>query len=552
MLRSTFLGYKTAGSALRVNQNALNVVGQNISNVNTNGYTRQSLDINSVSFSSSNIKFSSGGVIIGQGVGANSITQYRDDFLDLRYRAESAKVGCENIKLEALNDLEYVFDEISTEGLDAQFLDLIEQFQSLTSSPSDPVIEGVVRTSASMLCQMLNDYSEQINTIENQQLTYLKDGAIEKTNQLLENISVINKQIKENNISGNDALELNDERNMLIDELSSYLNIEVKKNPISIGGDRSVDLLSVNLIGPNGVKIKIVNDEKFAELAVSDKTITYDQTSIVLNKSIDMSTDANGDFLYGNGKNLTNLIDKGQLGGYLSFLNGKGDFADTTENTSKGIMYYENMLNTLANKLAEEMNKANQYLAKDASNNYILDANGDYTFSDRPFFEASGADKGAKITAENIKISDAWANASSSYITNTKKSNISGDNSGATDNILKMISLFQSGSGTMEFKFDKNTADVSDDKTLFKGTMQEFFSFSSTRLSLEIEDVKNSHDTYSQTQYEIDYQRNSMSSVDLDEEGVSLLTFQKAYNAAAKLMTTLDEMLDTLINRMGA
>jgi flagellar hook-associated protein 1 FlgK len=67
---------------------------------------------------------------------------------------------------------------------------------------------------------------------------------------------------------------------------------------------------------------------------------------------------------------------------------------------------------------------------------------------------------------------------------------------------------------------------------------------------LEIEDVKNSYDTYSQTQYEIDYQRNSLSSVDLDEEGVNLLTYQKAYSAAAKLMTTLDEMLDTLINRM--
>lgn len=548
MLRSTFLGYKTASSALKVNQNALDVVGQNISNVNTNGYTRQSLDINSVSFSSSNIKFSMGGVIIGQGVGADSITQYRDGFLDLRYRAESAKVGSENIQLEALNDLEYVFDEISTEGLDAQFLDLIEQLQSLTSSPSDPVIEGVVRTSASMLCQMFNDYSEQINTIENQQLTYLKDGAIEKTNQLLENISVINKQIKENNISGNDALELNDERNMLIDELSSYLNIEVVKNPIAVGGGRSVDLLSVNLIGPNGVRIKIVNDEKFAELAVSNKTSTNDQTGIVLNKSIDMTTDADGNPLYADGKDLTGLIDKGQLGGYLNFLNGKGDFAVGTENTSKGILYYENMLNTLANKFAEVMNEANKFLSVDANKKPLM-ADGitiatdpkDYVYKDKPLFESRD---GGQISAENIKISDAWSDASSSYITNTKKPNISGDNSGATDNILKMISLFQSGSGTLDFKANGNT--------IFKGTMQEFFSFTSTRLSLEIEDVKNSYDTYSQTQYEIDYQRSSMSSVDLDEEGISLLTFQKAYNAAAKLMTTLDEMLDTLINRMGA
>ncbi len=537
MLRSTFLGYKTASSALRVNQNALDIVGQNISNVNTNGYTRQSLDINSVSFSNSNIKFGTDGVVIGQGVRASGITQYRDAFLDLRYRTESAKVGSENVQLEALNDLEYVFDEISTEGLDAQFSDLIEQLQSLTSSPSDPVIEGVVRTSASMLCQMLNDYAKQINTIESQQLTYLKDGAMEKTNQLLENISVLNKQIKENNISGNDALELNDERNMLIDELSSYISIDIKLTPQPIGGGRSVDLLSINL---SGTGIKLVDDDEFASLSVT--TGNNYGVGINLEKSID-STAVNSD--------LTDVIKIGQLGGYLSFLNGNGEFDLTGKFDNKGVLYYENMLNTLANKFAEEMNEANKYLSKDGTGNYILDVDGNYTYSDRPLFEPRSTDKTVKITAENIKISDAWANASSSYITNTKMPNVAGDDSGATDNILKMISLFQSGSGTMEFKFDKNTTDVNDDKVLFKGTMQEFFSFTSTRLSLEIEDVKNSYDTYAQTQYEIDYQRNSMSSVDLDEEGVNLLTYQKSYNAAARLMTTLDEMLDTLINRMG-
>jgi flagellar hook-associated protein 1 FlgK len=45
--------------------------------------------------------------------------------------------------------------------------------------------------------------------------------------------------------------------------------------------------------------------------------------------------------------------------------------------------------------------------------------------------------------------------------------------------------------------------------------------------------------------------REGMSSVSLDEEGVNLLRYQKSYNAAARLMTTLDEALEILINRMG-
>lgn len=80
MLRPTFIGYKTATGALKVNQYALDVVGQNISNVNTSGYTRQRLDINSVSLNAINMKFGTSGIIIGQGVEAKGVSQIRDPF----------------------------------------------------------------------------------------------------------------------------------------------------------------------------------------------------------------------------------------------------------------------------------------------------------------------------------------------------------------------------------------------------------------------------------------------------------------------------------------
>ena len=150
------------------------------------------------------------------------------------------------------------------------------------------------------------------------------------------------------------------------------------------------------------------------------------------------------------------------------------------------------------------------------------------------------------ITASNIKISDAWADASGSYITNTKtvEDATTGDLSGATDNILSMISLFQKD---MTYTTDGTTTG----KGLFTGKMQEFLSHTTTNLSLQVANVKNSYDIYSEAQFQIDYSRSSIGSVDLDEEGVNLLTYSKSYNAAARLMTTLDDMLDTLINRMG-
>ena len=546
MLRSTFLGFKTANSALRVNQNLLDVVGQNMSNVNTKGYTRQRLDINTVSFSTNNLKYGANGVIIGQGVAAAGISQYRDSFLDLRYRTEAAKSGTESVQLDALSDLESVFDEISMDGLDAQFSDLVSQLQSLTSSPSDPVIEGVVRTSASMLCQMFNDYSERINTVKEQQTSYLKDGAIVEVNQLMKNIAGLNKQIKEDNISGNPALELNDERNMLIDELSSYLDVEVNLTPLSIGGGRTIDELSIKLKG-NGMKL--VNDDEFAELEVVKVIVETVEKGVKINlkKSIDDTT------LFPTGKDLTQSIDKGQIAGYINFLNGKGEFATSGSTDVKGVQYYESMLDTLASKFADLMNEANKNLKVDIDGN-PLKADGtkaalptEYVYQDRPLFEPR---TGTGITARNIKISNDWSDASGSYITNTKVPSAAGDVTGATENILKMISLFQD---SHDFKTPETTdgTTTTAGKPLFTGTMQEFFSYSATNLSLQVADAQNSYDTYSGTQYQIDYSRRSMSSVDLDEEGVNLLTYSKSYNAAARLMTTLDEMLDTLINRMA-
>lgn len=529
MLRPTFIGYKTATSALNVNQSMLDVVGQNISNINTEGYTRQRLDINSVAFGSSNVKYGMTGVVIGQGVKANGTSQFRDEFLDLRYRIEAAKSGSQQVQSEALSDLENIMDEISTDKLNDQFSDLLEQLQELTKSPSDPVVEGVVRTSAEMLTQMLNDYSQRIDTVRDNQMDYLNDGAIVEVNQLLDNIAKLNQQIKEDNISGNPALELNDQRNLLIDELSGYLDIDVVVTTKPIGGGREIDLLSIELKGSDdgsGEAIKLVDNDKCAKLSARGET-----KAIIDIKKIDGTTI----------ENINSEIKEGKIDGYLKFINGSGDFG-TTAYDNKGVIYYQKMLDTLASKFAEVMNKTNIQKYDEAGNEIN---------KEKPLFTARGtspeSDDPADITAGNIKISDAWAKSIESYITNTNEKPTGNDNTGATDNIVKMISEFSS-----EETFKTiNNPDPLVGKELFEGTFQEFLTYTITRLNLQTDDVQTSYDTYSETQYQLDYARSSMSSVDLNEEGVNLLQYSKSYNAAARLMTTLDEMLDTLINRMG-
>lgn len=517
MLRPTFLGFRTATSGLRINQSIMDIVGQNMSNINTKGYTRQRLDVTSLGYNTNSIKFGPAGVVIGQGVHANGTSQYRDAFLDLRYRVQAAKSGSEQVQLEALGDLEKIMDEINNDKINEQFSDLVEQLRNLTEHPSDPVMEGVVRTSAQMLTQMFNNYSNQIDTVRDQQYDYLKDGAVVKVNQLMENIAELNKQIRDDNISGNPALELNDQRNLLIDELADYMDIEVVTKQVDIGAGKKIDELSIVLRGQKGADgkdIKLVDNDKFGKLDINEKL--RNDNKVVLQFK-DTEENLNPTF--------NSKINGGQIEGYLKFLNGKGDFAEPSPGTfqdEKGILYYRSMLDTLASTFADAMNNAN------------VDAKGE-----KPLFDARGG--GNVITAGNIKITQEWLDSTDSYLVNTTSTPPpDGDNKGATDNILRMIDLFNK-----DYEFGPSSAPI------FKGKLQEFLTHTITELNLHKADTQTSYDTYAEGQFQIDYARSSMSSVDLNEEGVNLLQYSKSYNASARLMTVLDEMLDTLINKMA-
>ena len=536
MLRPTFLGFRTATSGLKVNQSVMDVIGQNISNINTKGYTRQRLDTTSLAFNTSSIKFGPTGVVIGQGVNANGTSQFRDPFLDLRYRTQAAKAGSEQVQTEALGDLEKIMDEINNDKINEQFSHLVEQLRNLTSNPSDPVMEGVVRTSAQMLTQMFNNYSNQIDTVRDQQLNYLEDGAIVRVNQLMENISKLNKQIRDDNLSGNPALELNDQRNLLIDELADYMDIEVVTTPLPIGAGKTIDELSIVLRGQtdaDGKSIKLVDNDQFGKFDIDKVNSTDDKVMLKFTK-IDGTTDS--DF--------NSKIKGGQIEGYLKILNGKGDFATGTDNfeKSQGVLYYRSMLDTLASTFANEMNKLNiskeisDIPALDADGNQVKDAEGNLMY-EHPLFWSDEAE----ITAGSIKISQAWLKSTGSYLINKNTPSEGNDDTGATDNILKMIDLFNKDH---EFKTPGGV-------DIFKGKIQEFLAHTITRLNLQKADTQTSYDAYAEGQFQLDYARSSMSSVDMNEEGVNLLQYSKSYNASARLMTVLDEMLDTLINRMA-
>ncbi len=94
MVRATFAGFTTALTSLQANQARLNIVGQNLSNMNTEGYTRQQLDTSSLNYTNpTNFYMYSNDVNIGFGVALTGTSQLRDQILDVQYRTQNSKVG---------------------------------------------------------------------------------------------------------------------------------------------------------------------------------------------------------------------------------------------------------------------------------------------------------------------------------------------------------------------------------------------------------------------------------------------------------------------------
>ena len=148
---------------------ATGTVGNNISNMNTEGYTRQKTVLESQTLSGFHSRYDQNLISTGNGVAATTTVQVRDTFLDARYRAEHADTGRYESISSGLADIENVLDEISTKGMQNQFDDFVNQLQNLSQYPTSKDIALVVRTSAQQMSQMLNVYATQLQQVRDQQ-----------------------------------------------------------------------------------------------------------------------------------------------------------------------------------------------------------------------------------------------------------------------------------------------------------------------------------------------------------------------------------------------
>ena len=287
----TFDAFTAARLGIYAAQHGLRVTGNNVSNINTAGYTRQRLDQVSFKAGAYDRYRSQLDNHVGSGALVMNINQVRDPYLDVRYRNVSADVGYHDTMLDGLNHIQSILDEVGKgedagdnekgDGLlHAQIQDLRDKLLAFSKEPTVSN-NNLVRTSASILCGMFNDYARKLDTLYQETVEDF-NSQVTEINECLTNIRDLNREIRDCEIYGDNALELRDERNRQIDTLSHYLHIKVIYTEEDVGCGQKVEKLSIYLDDENPDP-KMRTDDSMLIDGVFGSQLTVPEERVVLN-----------------------------------------------------------------------------------------------------------------------------------------------------------------------------------------------------------------------------------------------------------------------------
>lgn len=507
---STFSGLETARRALSTQQAALYTTSHNIANANTEGYTRQRVNFEQVSTLSVSRYTEGVKSDIGSGVQAGSIERIRDRFLDVQYRNESSKVGYYEQRAEAMAQMETIMNEPSKEGLAYTMSQFSDALQDLSTNPEDSGSRSVVSQRGQAVADTFSYLStslEQVRGDLNSQI----DVTETEFNSIVTQINNLNEQIGSVEPHGHVPNDLYDERDRLIDSLSAIANISVSYEKSS--GQPSEIAMGKATVTLNGVG--------------QDVTLVDGNTYQVNHMEVNTNDDNNVEsFTFSNPKDATaasvtvNASDYASTGELKGLMEMNGYLDAGGEATG----YYNEMLSDLdkmAVAFVAEFNRVHQN-----GSNLTDDATGDfYTI-----------DPDATRPASTMAVSE-------DIINDPKKiaASLSGP-SGDGENAIELSNVFSK----LQADYEEPDEGLGN-----KTSIKSFYESMIGQMGVVTQEANRMVSNAGVLQQQVQENRSSVSAVSLDEEMTNMIKFQHAYNAAARSMTVVDEMLDRIINNMG-
>lgn len=558
------LGRVTSG--LKAAQTGLQITGHNIANVNTKGYTRQQA-----------LQHDSGYITVGQnggrlqqvgmGVSITEIRQIRDEFADKRFRTENSVLNFYMAKQSATLEIESILDEPHGASISGMLEDFWKQAQKLSTNPSGVEerlafiqTADVLMKRANQIMGGLNDYQQSVNT-------QVKD-VIKEINNMIYSIRDLNDKIAKAELNGDRANDLRDQRNLVLDGLSKYMDIHYSEDK---DGRVNVKTEGRNLIdGPFVIELEakvLSNGSGFVVPVWSDSGKEIYKFDTVISSSTDDDTGYLKGLLIARGEM---AADSNTSWDNIAFNNKES--VDKLGN-SYVIPKLQKQLSELVGEIAHVVNDTlsgtgignhkgamgiPMFVPKNSTDGTKLpvqpkleDFPGDIEAYNQAMKDYRKAIK-KYLTAGNVQVNPELLQ-DGGY---NKLGTVDGDLDNIGDNSV-VTKLLDEWSKAREWPKEPEggwgTVDGKAPASAPNGKHSNFMNFYAeivSEVGSEGSEYKNKIKEKNTLVTSIDNDRMAMGAVSQDEEMSNMLKYQYAYNAAARMVNVLDGMMDTIINKI--
>ncbi|MBG0833369.1 flagellar hook-associated protein FlgK [Planomonospora sp. ID67723] len=473
---STFSGISTALSGLYAQRQALDVNGQNIANANTEGYTRQRVELNSVggTVTPSMYSVTDG---LGNGVTAAGVTRLRDEFLEARGQIEHAKFAYMSGQEEIYARVEEVFAEPSDTGIQSQLSDYWAAWGDVANRPDDLAARAQLMQEGGTVADGLRSASDALDSLWTSTRDQL-GSMVDELNTATDGVAQLNGAIVRATAAGLPASELQDKRDLLALRLSELTGATSKilangSMEVSLGGTKLVD-------GTTARELTVAG-------ASTMRGVMADPNNSVALRWTNPDAEA--------------TVTSGQIASSLQSLN-------------KVLPDYAAKLDEVAAKLASTVNP--QHVK-----GYDLDG-----VAGKDFFTAT---TGTVINASTIKVG----------LTSPRQVAASSLPPATTDPVTG-LPIPPKGN------YDEKNADVLAGLSNVEGGPDRFYRQTVTGLGVDSQAAQRRTAIQNVVTQNNDAQRVAQSGVSLDEEMANMILYQRAYQAATKMISTIDSTFDSL------
>ncbi len=547
--------------ALSINQRAMQTVGHNIANQETEGFSRQQVHSGTAAPDPTGV---------GGGAKAQPTSRVYDKFVQRKILQENPRSGMFKSRGEFLQKIEIIFSETEGNGLHQALNEFWNSWSQLSNQPESESARIQVRERSDVLARRFRGMHSQLDGLRNE-INGRLVATINKVNELGQKVAELNRQIISYESGQRNANDMRDARNQAIEELSELVDVNSFENPngrvtVIIGRDWTLVegnnryQLEGKMKGGELGMLRIdgvsINDNRrdltriFREGEMSEMLRMRDDTIVRYQHNLDeiafnLAGQVNKIHATGTGINSATDMMKSTFGlnstalsQPLPFLKDGIFQLHLVDPHNEILETYEIEIQAGIDTLPDIVQRLNQTISDPGLLQASIEADGSMLLQSASDYKFIFGEDQSSITqvlglnsffdtlkgAEDIQLSEHIHENTNNI--STGKDLIPGDNRVALE-ITKL-----------------QTRPTMRDETM---TFDEYYNGVLTGMGLKIQRNKTEQAQQESMVRQFKEIRSSISSVNMDEELTDMMQYQKAYEASARFINTVDRMMETVI-----